>query len=75
MARGKEPGDINEETACSNIRAPPSQLRNLQFLYFSAAQLCKIDVFQVAVSGIMGTVCSFLPRTISAQLRHDKKPH
>ena len=31
MARGKEPGDINEETACGNIRAPPSQLGNLQF--------------------------------------------
>ena len=33
MARGKEPGDINEETTCSNIRAPPTQLRNLQFRF------------------------------------------
>ena len=35
MARGKEPGDINEETACSNIRVPANELRKVQFRYFS----------------------------------------
>ena len=35
MGRGKEPGDINEETACSNFRASPYELRNLQFRSFS----------------------------------------